>query len=186
MENFGSSLETHRIGVLPIEGFALMSYASTVEPFRAANTLSRRNLYEVINISVDGLAVQSSGAASVTPQQSIHDQINLDYLFIVAGGNPALFDNRSVFNWLGRMSRFGSRLGGVSGGPVILASAGLMGDRRMTVHWEHAEALAEISPHLLLERTLYVMDRDRLTCAGGTAALDLMLALITQDRKSVV
>ena len=103
MESFGSSLETYRIGVLPIEGFALMSYASTVEPFRAANTLSRRNLYEVINISVDGLAVQSSGAASVTPQQSIHDQIDLDYLFIVAGGNPALFDNRSVFNWLSRM-----------------------------------------------------------------------------------
>ena len=25
-----------RIGVLPIDGFALMSYASTVEPFRAA------------------------------------------------------------------------------------------------------------------------------------------------------
>ena len=185
MESFGSSLETYRIGVLPIEGFALMSYASTVEPFRAANTLSRRNLYEVINISFDGNAVQSSGAASVTPKQSIQDQINLDYLFVVAGGNPAQFDDKAVFNWLGRMSRFGVRLGGVSGGPVILASAGLMADRRMTVHWEHAEALAEISPHLLLERTLYVMDRDRLTCAGGTAALDLMLALITQHHGSL-
>ena len=95
MEIFGSSLETYRIGVLPIEGFALMSYASTVEPFRAANTLSRRNLYEVINISFDGNAVQSSGAGSVTPKQSIQDQINLDYLFVVAGGNPAQFDDKA-------------------------------------------------------------------------------------------
>jgi transcriptional regulator GlxA family with amidase domain len=40
-------------------------------------------------------------------------------------------------------------LGGVSGGPVVLARAGLMGGRRMTVHWEHAPALAEISPALM-------------------------------------
>lgn len=185
MENFGSNLKTYKIGVLPIDGFALMSYASTVEPFRAANTLSRRNLYEVINISADGAPVPSSGAASVTPQQSIHERVELDYLFVVAGGNPALFRNKQVLSWLGRVSRFGARLGGVSGGPVILASAGLMEERRMTVHWEHAEALAEISPHLIIERTLYVIDRDRLTCAGGTAALDLMLALITEHHGSL-
>lgn len=50
----------------------------------------------------------------------------------------------------------------------------------MTVHWEHAPALAEIAPHLLLERSLYVIDRDRVTCAGGTAPLDLMHALIAR------
>ena len=55
-----------------------------------------------------------------------------------------------------------------------------MAGRRMTVHWEHAAALAEISPHLVIERTLYVIDRDRVTCAGGTAPMDLMHALITQ------
>lgn len=50
----------------------------------------------------------------------------------------------------------------------------------MTVHWEHAPVLAEISPALILERTLYVMDRDRVTCAGGTAPLDMMHALIAE------
>jgi transcriptional regulator GlxA family with amidase domain len=69
-------------------------------------------------------------------------------------------------------------LGGVSGGPIILARAGLMGDRRMTVHWEYAAALAEVAPDLRLERTLYVIDRDRMTCAGGTAPMDMMHALI--------
>ncbi|MBL4768742.1 MAG: helix-turn-helix domain-containing protein, partial [Rhodobacteraceae bacterium] len=59
--------------------------------------------------------------------------------------------------------------------------AGVMEDRRMTVHWEHAAALAEISPGLMIERTLYVIDRDRVTCAGGTAPLDLMHALIANE-----
>jgi transcriptional regulator GlxA family with amidase domain len=53
-----------------------------------------------------------------------------------------------------------------------------MGGRRMTVHWEYAAALAEVAPDLRIERTLYVIDRDRMTCAGGTAPMDMMHALI--------
>ena len=184
MEKTGSELKVWRIGVLPITGFALMAYASTVEPFRAANVLSRRRLYEVINIAPSLAPAASSGAASVTPQATIKQPLNLDYLFVVAGGNPMVFKDRDIFAFLGRMSRFGARLGGVSAGPAILALAGLMGGRRMTVHWEHGEALSESFPNLMIERTLYVIDRDRLTCAGGTAALDLMLELITNHHGS--
>ena len=114
----------------------------------------------------------------------VGDNLDLDYLFVVAGGDPMSFNDRAVFNWLARMARNGVRMGGVSGGPVILAKAGLMAERRMTVHWEHASALAELSPHLLIERTLYVIDRDRVTCAGGTAPVDLMHALIAEHHGS--
>ena len=50
----------------------------------------------------------------------------------------------------------------------------------MTVHWEHAAALAESRTGLLIERSLYVIDRDRFTCAGGIAPLDMMHALLTE------
>ena len=180
MDETETEFRVHRIGVLPIAGFALMSYASTVEPLRAANLLGGKVLYDVLNIAVDGGPVQSSGAAQVTPQAVVGDALEIDYLFVVAGGDPLSFNNRRVLNWLGRLARSGVCMGGVSGGPVLLAKAGLMMGRRMTVHWEHAAALAEISPHLLIERTLYVIDRDRVTCAGGTAPMDLMHALIAQ------
>jgi len=169
---------TRRVGVLPVPGFALMSYASTVEPFRAANLLGGRTLYDLVDIGLSGSPVPSSGAASVMPAARVGDALKLDYLFVVAGGDPTGFNNPAVTGWLNRMARAGTRLGGVSGGPVILARAGLMDGRRMTVHWEHAAALAEISPHLMIERTLYVIDRDRVTCAGGTAPVDMVHALI--------
>jgi transcriptional regulator GlxA family with amidase domain len=175
-----TSEPSHRIGLLPLDGFALMSYASLTEPMRAANLLADGTLYEMINITTDGAPTHSSGAASVTPQAQVGDDLDLDYLFVIAGGDPTRFDDTRITNWLARMARQGARLGGVSGGPVILARAGLMDGRRMTVHWEHATALAEISPHLAIERTLYVIDRDRVTCAGGTAPMDLMHALITR------
>lgn len=180
MDAIGTGHAIRRIGVLPIEGFALMSYAATVEPLRAANLLSRKPLYRVINIGTGPGAVHSSGAAQIMPDAVIGDPLDLDYLFVVAGGDPVSFDDRAVLNWLVRVACSGVRMGGVSGGPVLLAKAGLMAGRRMTVHWEHAAALAEISPHLLIERSLYVIDRDRVTCAGGTAPMDLMHALIAQ------
>lgn len=168
-----------RIGVLPLPGFALMSYACVVEPFRAANLLSRRRLYDLVHFSTGG-AVPSSGAVTAEAGRKVGETPAIDYLFVVAGGDPAAYDEADVFAWLGRMARRGVVLGGVSGGPVILARAGLMAGRRMTVHWEHAAALAEISPGLMIERSLFVIDRDRVTCAGGTAPLDLMHALIAR------
>ena len=173
-------LRTRRIGVLPLPGFAVLSYASTVEMLRAANLLSRQRLYEVVNIGLDALPVASSGAAQVRVDARVGDDLSLDYLFVVAGGDPMAFEHPRMMAWLGRMARKGVQMGGVSGGPVILAKAGLMAGRRMTVHWEHAAALAELSPQLLIERSLYVIDRDRVTCAGGTAPIDLMHALITR------
>lgn len=169
-----------RIGVLPIDGFAAMSYAALTEPMRAANLLARRTLYDVVVYSATGHPVQSSGSTLVMPQAQIGGKDGLDYLFVVAGGDPTQFDDSAVTAWLTRLSRARMPLGGVSGGPIILARAGLMEKRRMTVHWEHAAALAEISPHLFIERSLYVIDRDRVTCAGGSAPMDLMHALITQ------
>ncbi len=185
MDMIGTESSQYRIGVLLIDGFALMSYASVTEPFRAANLLSRRKLYDVSNITLAGGEAHSSGAAKVEGIAQVGDDLKLDLLLVLAGGDPASFEDNDTFRWLGRMARTGLTLGGVSGGPVILARAGLMEGRRMTVHWEHAEALAEISPTLMIERSLYVMDRDRVTCAGGTAPMDLAHAIIAQHHGPV-
>lgn len=180
MDAIGTSIKKLRIGILVIDGFAVMSYASLVEPMRAANLLGRRILYEMVNVGLTDQPITSSGATVVMPQAQVGDDLKLDYLFVVAGGDPTTFEDKHTFAWLSRQARAGVQMGGVSGGPIILAKAGLMSGRRMTVHWEHAAALAEISPHLLMERTLFVIDRDRVTCAGGTAPMDLMHALITR------
>src|SRR6056297_1003232 len=169
-----------RIGILPIPGFAMMAYAALTEPMRAANLLAGQDLYEMINIGTTSETGASSGNGMVAVQAMTGDDMKLDYLFVVAGGDPAAFHSRAVTSWLHRAARQGVVLGGVSGGPVILAQAGLMDGRRMTVHWEHAAGLTEAQPDLLLDRTLYVIDRDRVTCAGGTAPMDLMHDLITR------
>ncbi|MEM6637457.1 MAG: GlxA family transcriptional regulator [Pseudomonadota bacterium] len=169
-----------KVGILPIDGFALMSYGCCVEPLRAANLLARRTLFDIVHLGFDPV-VQSSGAATVEPCIHPSQKPNLDMLLVIAGGDPLRFENAAFFHWLRQAARSSLTLGGVSGGPVILAKAGVMDGYRMTVHWEHAAELAEMHPELTVEKRLYVFDRDRVTCGGGTAPLDLMHDLIAQQ-----
>ncbi|MEL7114445.1 MAG: GlxA family transcriptional regulator [Pseudomonadota bacterium] len=169
-----------RIGLWLLPGFAMMSHASAVEPLRAANLLAKRELYRVHHFG-DGETVESSGAGRVTLTHPVGDLPPLDLFLVVAGGDPFAFDDPGALRWLGALAERVPRVGGVSGGSVVLARAGLMAGRRMTVHWEHAAALAERHPELIIERRLFVIDRDRVTCGGGTAPMDMMHALIAEQ-----
>ena len=168
------------MGLLLIPGFALMSYASVVEPLRAANLLAGRELYRWVHITPgpetvtrllrrDGaLRGAGRGRAARLPASSAR----------AATPRPSATGRR----WPGcrYLASQGVRIGGVSGGPVILARAGIMDGYHMTVHWEHAPAVAEAFPNIMLTRSIYIVDRNRLTCAGGTAPLDMMHALIAE------
>jgi transcriptional regulator GlxA family with amidase domain len=157
-----------------------MSYASVVEPLRAANLLAGRDLYRWVHVSPGPASVAASSGATV-PCVTEEAAGPLDFLFVCAGGNPAAFRDRATLAWLRALAAQGVRIGGVSGGPVILAKAGIMDGYHMTVHWGHAPAVAEAFPNILLTRSIYIADRNRLTCAGGIAPLDMMHALIAEQ-----
>ncbi|ESR24499.1 GlxA family transcriptional regulator [Lutibaculum baratangense] len=170
-----------RLGFLLVPGFATMSYASAIEPFRAANVLSGRELYRWRHISPAGTDVRSSTGLAYRADHLAGDRSDYDTVFVCAGGNPATFDDRRTFQWLRSLARQGVALGGVSGGPFILARASLLDGYRCTVHWEHVPAFREAFPRPELTTALYEIDRDRLTCAGGVAALDMMHELIERE-----
>jgi transcriptional regulator GlxA family with amidase domain len=167
-----------RIGFLLLPDFPLMSYASAIEPLRAANALAGKELYRWSHLSVDGRPARASVGLEIAPDLGLEAAQALDALFVCAGGNPAAFAHKPTFARLRALAAAGVEIGGMSGGAFVLARAGLLERRRCTIHWEHIPALLEEFPDLLLERTLYVFDGDRATCAGGLAAFDMMVDLI--------
>lgn len=167
-----------QFGFLLLPGFPLMSYASAVEPLRAANHLSGRTLYTWHHVSLDGAPVQASAGVGIVADGRVGADLGLDALFVCAGGNPAAFRQRATLQWLRRLARQGVTLAGMSGGSYVLARAGVLGGYRCTIHWEHIPAFVEDFPDLDIRRTLYEIDRDRITCAGGISSLDMMLELI--------
>ncbi|MEN9895172.1 MAG: hypothetical protein RIR97_1024 [Pseudomonadota bacterium] len=168
------------IGFILVPGFALMSYASATEPFRAANLIAGRALYRVSAHTLDGAPGLASSGVLVPAKPLPKQGAGLDFVFAIAGGEPRLWDQPPIFACLRMLSREGVRIGGISGGPYLLAAAGLLNERRFTIHWEHAPLLLEAFPDLTPEQARYVLDGNRMTCGGGIAPLDMMHALITE------
>jgi transcriptional regulator GlxA family with amidase domain len=168
-------------GFLLIDGFALMSFASAIEPLRAANVLSAKRLYEWSHISTGSAEIVASNGLALAADYTIADKVIYDTVLVCAGGDPSSFDDPKTLAWLRRLGRFGCEIGGVSGGPFLLARAGLLRGVQSTIHWEHVPAFAEAFPDVDLTQTLFEIDGGRLTCGGGVAALDMMHAIIRRD-----
>ncbi|MDC0739532.1 GlxA family transcriptional regulator [Cognatishimia sp. SS12] len=167
-----------KIGFVLLDGFALMSCASAIEPLRAANLLAETPLFDTVYLSQDGGVRRASCGAGFDTVALDHLREKPDVIFVVAGGDPFAPVSRTLLAGLRALAAQGVAMGGISGGSVLLAKAGLLQNRRFTVHWEHFEALQALSDDYLMERRLYVIDRDRYTCAGGAAPLDMMHAII--------
>jgi len=170
-----------KIGFLLLPHFSMMAFTSAVEPLRAANRLSGRALYSWHTTSIDGKPVHASNGIALVPDSSFHDELDARIVFVCAGIRAERFNDQAVFNRLRELSRRGVALGGVCTGSLALARAGLLAGYRCTIHWENMEGFVEDFPNLDITATLFEIDRDRYTCSGGTAPLDMMIHSISRD-----
>ncbi|WP_315980452.1 hypothetical protein [Aliamphritea spongicola] len=83
-----------------------------------------------------------------------------------------------MLRWLRQAGHFGLEIGAFGAGSYPLARAGLLDDYACTTHWEYLAALQEEYPRLILSSQLYVVDKDRFSCAGGSDVQDLLLHFV--------
>ncbi|MFY1662733.1 GlxA family transcriptional regulator [Pseudomonas sp. Pseu.R1] len=168
---------------LLIPGFSMMDFAAVAEPLRSANRMGG-DLYRWRTISQDGQPVAASNGMSIAVDGALLGLGPEDTLIIVAAYEPMASISAPLTPWLRRQDKAGVTLGGIDTGAFVLAHAGLMKGYRMTVHWEAIDAFLESYPGLQVSHELYEIDQRRLTSAGGTASMDLMLELIAQAHGS--
>lgn len=181
-----SSGETSGIDFLLLPDFSMMAFSSAIEPLRAANQLSGRALYRWTTFSLDGGPVAASNGVIVTPAGSLGEAGEAGTLFVCAGNGAERFNNESLIRRLRTLSAKRAVLGGICTGAIALARAGLLDGHRCTIHWENVEGFAEEFPELNITATLFEQDRNRLTCSGGTAPLDMMINTIAADHGSAL
>jgi len=169
-----------QVGLLLLPSFSLLGVIAAIDVMRHANRLSGRKLYGWSSYSADGKAVKSSNGLVLSVDGAPESAPDLDFLFVCGGFNPERFRNPAVFKWLRGLARRRVRLGAVTTGAYVLARAGLLDGYACTIHWENADAFANDFPHIELRNNLYVIDRDRLSCSGATATLDLFLHMVSE------
>ncbi|WP_198150019.1 GlxA family transcriptional regulator [Castellaniella caeni] len=169
---------TQHYGFLLVPGFTLIGFSSAVEPLRMANLANGHPLFRWSTISLDGAPVRASNDVPIQPDHALDQTPALDALF-VCGSNPipSRIDSHCL-NWLRHRARHGTVLGGICTGSYWLARAGLLNGYRCTLHWEDTERLLSDFPEIIVSKRIYEIDRDRYTCSGGIAPVDLMVALI--------
>jgi AraC family carnitine catabolism transcriptional activator len=169
------------ISFLLLPGFSAIGFMSAVEPLRVANRF-RENLYRWHILSIDGAPVAASNGISLNAEAAFDAVKHAQTLFVVAGFEPLACYTRGLGSWLKRLDRAGATLGGIDTGSFILAEAGLFSPMdSLTLHWEALSAFCERYPALTASQELFEISEHRITCAGGTASIDMMLDLIGRN-----
>ncbi|NBA97910.1 GlxA family transcriptional regulator [Pseudomonas sp. R5(2019)] len=168
---------------LLLPGFSSMGFISAIEPLRVANRFAP-DLYRWHVLSADGGAVLASNGMSVNAEAALQVLPKGATLLVVAGFDPLACYSPVLHHWLRRLDHDGVTLGGIDTGSFVLAEAGLLDGYRLTLHWEALGAFKESYPQLDATQELFEIDRRRITSAGGTASIDLMLDLIAQAHGS--
>jgi AraC family carnitine catabolism transcriptional activator len=171
----------HRLALIVLPDFSNLGLALAIEPLFVANWLSQRRLFDWSVLSVDGLSVKASNGMRVPVDGAIGETADFETAIVLASFNVKQHaEDQRVLGWLRRMSRFGITLGAIETGSEIQAAAGLLDGYQAAVHWDNLDGFRERYPKVEATAQLYTISRERLTCAGATAILDMMARWIGQ------
>jgi len=172
-----------RVGFLLTPRFTLTAFAGFVDALRLAADEGDRSRPQLARWAVldtaDGPVVSSCGA-SVSPNAPLESPQDFDYVVVVGGllhGGQRVPARLTAF--LRQAAASGVKLVGLCTGSFVLARAGLLDGHVACVSWFHREEfVAEFPDCRIVSNQMFVVDRDRLTCAGGTSVVHLAAHLI--------
>jgi AraC family carnitine catabolism transcriptional activator len=166
-----------KLAFLVLPEFSNLGLAAAIEPLFVANWLAQATVFEWQVVSVDGRPVRSSNGRMAQVDGGTSSATQAKSVFVLASFEPQRSAaDRTAVRWLQRMARFGAELGGLENGSLILAAAGVLNGLKAAVHWDNALGFRERHPEIQTVPQLFVRSGGRITCAGASAILDLMVA----------
>ena len=171
---------TRTIGFFIFPEFQLLDLSGPLAAFQIASEAVPATYRLRVLAERPGSIVSSSGV-SVTAQP--FGRATLDTLVVAGGrGVHACATTDSTLAQIRRAATLARRTASVCTGAFLLASAGLLSNRRATTHWRVAAHLQQAHPAVRVEPDrIYVKDGPVWTSAGISAGIDLALALIEDD-----
>jgi transcriptional regulator GlxA family with amidase domain len=171
-----------------VPDFTMIAFATALDPLRSANRMLGYEAYRWRLSSIDGKPVKASNGVECAVDTSLDDERRKmsgadrpNMAIVCSGIEVEKYHNKSAFAWLREEYNRGVAIGGLCTGAHILAAAGLLSNKRCAIHWENLPGFSEAFPKANVFADLFEVDQNIYTCAGGTAALDMMLKLIGDD-----
>jgi AraC family transcriptional regulator, glycine betaine-responsive activator len=169
------------MALILVPEFTMMAVTSVIEPLRLANRQAERELYRWSVHSIDAKPIAASNGMLAMAEGGLDDIDGRDLVIVCGGLDIQRNSDKRLINWLRKAARRGMELGAVCTGAHVLAEAGVLDGYSCTIHWENLPGFSEEFPEIDVTGSLFEIDRDRFTSAGGTSPLDMMLALISSQ-----
>ncbi len=163
--------------------FPLNALILASDALRIANQNSGRELFRWTFVSESGEPVRASNGMWLGADCPLRNMPEADVYLLFEGNLPTQRNSSRLLSQLRTAARFGAMVGGVDTAAFALAQAGLIGGRdgeEVVLHWEAAPTFRERFPTATTSDRIYLVDGNRIHCAGGVAALDMMLDLIAR------
>lgn len=172
-----------KVGFVLLNRFTLLPFAGFVDVLRLAadeGDLSRQIECRWTTMTADGRPVRASCGTRVTPDGGLIHPRGFDYIVVVGGLiHRGPVQDPAVIAYLREAATAGVPLIGLCTAVFTLIHAGLMQDRQCCVSWYHYRDLTQAFPDVTpVADRLFVVDGPRITCAGGTGAVDLAAWLV--------
>ena len=165
-----------------LENFSLLAFSSAIEPLRLANHMSQEKKFFWKLVCVEGPQVTCSNGTIINCGYNLDIPTHRDDVIIICGGTNIKSNiTKKLLGWLRKESRKGLSIGGLCTATQVLATAGLLDNKKCTIHWENRDSFLEDFPEHLLTASVYTIDGNRYTAAGGVASADLILHLIGKE-----
>jgi AraC family carnitine catabolism transcriptional activator len=156
----------------------MLTLTSLIDGMRAANRLGDSECFRYSIATTDGQAAVASNGFIVPAQHALSDAPIAPHIFVLASYEPKPQVIRQFLRFVRKAAHRGATLYGIDQGSLILAEAGLLDGHRATTHWEVLPSLQDRHPNVSFAEELFVMDGKRVTCAGHSACLDLIVQII--------
>jgi len=161
-----------------MDNFTMLSFAGAIDCLRIANRAAGQKLYEWVLVAETEEFIPCSNGTPVKVSEGLIETSRDDTILLCGGIDIVDASTKKIIGWLRREARRGATIGGLCTAGHTLAMAGLLDGKKATIHWENQDSFSEEFENVELTKSVFVVDTNRMTTAGGTASIDLMLKLI--------
>jgi transcriptional regulator GlxA family with amidase domain len=175
------------IGILGFDGLALLDLAGPLEALTAARMDAdggrARACYDARILGVSRKTFISEANVIFTAKTTLQKAPDFDTVIIPGGVGVRSGETlRRISEWLATHASRLKRVVSICTGIYPLGQSGLLDGRKVATHWRFAQDIARRFPRVSVDPAKsFIKDGPFYTCGGGTAAIELTLALIEED-----
>lgn len=167
--------------------FNMAATLNLIDPFRVANYLDGIAHFDWSVASMSGGSCTASNGLKIdTECLASLPGTDWDFVIVSSSWAPETHCEPPLLSALKIFSKNGCTMGSLDTGAFILAEAGLLRARTVTVHYEHIDAFRELYPTTDVIEDLFVFESDVVSCCGGAAAIDFGLQIVKSVKGEVL